>query len=165
MWANSVEAPFILPLKHAALFHNAAAGFSEYADFLEDAGDDETVFERLTRGQSSWPSCLSPGHCSTLQQNRLASRCTAGGLYGPRTESGAFACMVTLELQKHSSARKELRGRSGSGREDGRPDQGLQLFLVERGYEFAADNPATPAIWRRVNDAHAQGTHSPFGLL
>jgi hypothetical protein len=51
MWTNSVEAPFILPLKHAAVFRGAAGGFSEYADVLEDAGEDETVFERLTRGQ------------------------------------------------------------------------------------------------------------------
>jgi hypothetical protein len=51
MWSNSIGTPFILPPKHAAVFRNAAADFSAYADFLEDAGDDETVFERLTRGQ------------------------------------------------------------------------------------------------------------------
>jgi hypothetical protein len=43
MWAHSVEAPFILPLKHAAVFREAAARFSEYADVLEDAGEDATV--------------------------------------------------------------------------------------------------------------------------
>jgi hypothetical protein len=51
MWSNSVGTPFILPPKHAAVFREAAAEFAEYADFLEDAGDDETVFERLTRSQ------------------------------------------------------------------------------------------------------------------
>jgi hypothetical protein len=51
MWSNSVGAPFILPPKHAAVFRKAAADFSEYADVLEDAGEDETVFERLTREQ------------------------------------------------------------------------------------------------------------------
>jgi hypothetical protein len=51
MWSNSVGTPLILPPKHATVFREAAADFSEYADFLEDAGDDETVFERLTRGQ------------------------------------------------------------------------------------------------------------------
>jgi hypothetical protein len=51
MWSNSIGTLFILPPKHATVFREAAADFSEYADFLEDAGDDETVFERLTRGQ------------------------------------------------------------------------------------------------------------------
>jgi hypothetical protein len=51
MWSNSVGAPFILPPKHAAVFRMAAACFSQYADVLEDAGADETLFERLTRGQ------------------------------------------------------------------------------------------------------------------
>jgi hypothetical protein len=51
MWSNSVGTPFILPPKHAAVFREAAADFSDYADVLEDAGEDGTVFERLTRGQ------------------------------------------------------------------------------------------------------------------
>ena len=51
MWSNSVGAPFILPPKHAAVFRKAAADLSEYADVVEDAGVDETVFERLTREQ------------------------------------------------------------------------------------------------------------------
>jgi hypothetical protein len=46
-WSNSVGAPFILPPKHAAVFRKAAADFSEYADVVEDAGVDESVFERL----------------------------------------------------------------------------------------------------------------------
>jgi hypothetical protein len=51
MWSNSLRAPFVLPPKHAAVFRRAAACFSEYAGVLEDAGVDETVFERLTDGQ------------------------------------------------------------------------------------------------------------------
>jgi hypothetical protein len=51
MWSNSIGTPFILPPKHAAVFRNAAADFSEYADILEDAREDGTVFERLTQGQ------------------------------------------------------------------------------------------------------------------
>jgi hypothetical protein len=68
MW-NSVEAPFILPLKHAAVFRQAAAGFSEYADVLEDAGEDATAFERLTR-----------------EQKQLAILLVARALLDPRTE-------------------------------------------------------------------------------
>lgn len=51
MWSSSIGAPFVLPPKHAAVFRQAAACFTEYADVLEDAGEDQTVFERLTRGQ------------------------------------------------------------------------------------------------------------------
>jgi hypothetical protein len=47
----SIGIPFILPPKHASVFRAAAADFSEYADALEDAGADETVFEGLTLGQ------------------------------------------------------------------------------------------------------------------
>jgi hypothetical protein len=36
---------------HAAVFREAAACCSEYADFCEDAGEDANVFERLTQGQ------------------------------------------------------------------------------------------------------------------
>jgi hypothetical protein len=51
MWSNTIGAPFILAPKHAAVFRKAAADFSEYADVVEYAGVDETVFERLTREQ------------------------------------------------------------------------------------------------------------------
>jgi hypothetical protein len=42
-WSTIHPAP-----KQAAVFRKAAADSSEYADFLEE---DESVFERLTRGQ------------------------------------------------------------------------------------------------------------------
>jgi hypothetical protein len=51
MWPNSIGTPFILPPKHAAVFREAAADFSAYADMLEDAGENGSVFERLTLGQ------------------------------------------------------------------------------------------------------------------
>jgi hypothetical protein len=51
MWSNSVGAPFILTPKHAAAFRVAAACFFEHAGVLEDAGEDDNAFERLTQGQ------------------------------------------------------------------------------------------------------------------
>jgi hypothetical protein len=51
MWSNSIGTPFVLPSKRAAVFRDAAADFSDSADVLEDAGADETIFERLTLGQ------------------------------------------------------------------------------------------------------------------
>jgi hypothetical protein len=51
IWSTSIGIPFILPPKHAAVFRAAAADFSEYANALEDADADETVFEGLTLGQ------------------------------------------------------------------------------------------------------------------
>jgi hypothetical protein len=51
MWPNSIGTPFVLPPKHAAVFRTAAVCFTEYAEVLEDEGQHEAVFERLTREQ------------------------------------------------------------------------------------------------------------------
>jgi len=77
MWSNSVGTPFILPPKHATVFRAAAADFSKYADVLEDAGEDETVFERLTR-----------------EQKQLAILVVARALLDPATESPRITAVL-----------------------------------------------------------------------